>query len=846
MKNTYDPQDLCQKLIQADTETDLIHLLRDAGYWDRPELWRYYGDVENNWGQSGNQQSLAEAALAEKIVNAIDARLLNECLVRGIDPQSESAPISIRAAIAQFFEGGSGDKMSIGGYIEEWGTNQISKVDQGITLCATGVRPKLLNITIADCGEGQTPDRLPETILSLTRSNKMYVPFVQGQFNQGGTGALRFCGEHNLQLVVSRRNPTLFPQNGNRRDQHWGFTIVRRERPKGGRRNSVYTYLAPIGVGTSYEDHHGAVMSFGADSFAIFPGNNGPYDRQASYGTAIKLYEFNYRGERSNILRGKSLRSRLDLLLPEIALPVRIYEYRSNPQGTYLEQRSRETTLQGLRHRLKNSDNVEKHFPIPLPFSLQGQNLIAHVFAFKPRGTVRDIDERVEDEPRKRLGGVHGYRKNEGVVFVRNGQTHGSLPKDFFRRDGVKMKPLADDLLVFVDCDGLSEIVREDLFMPSRDRLADNDFRSALIDGLGKVLRDCDQLKALRNQRQQERMSDRLKDDRPLTAVLQSLIKNSPNLKTLLQLGQSISSPFNTRSSGAKKNITFQGEFYPSFFKIKAVEYGTPYSRKWPKNQRMRLTCETDAQDDYFSRNIERGQFSLSVVNLGEKERNISFGGPNLRNGIATVMIDLPSGVEIGDQFECVAQIKDSVRSFENPILVTVTPAARTRPGGVGKRQPPVDGDGKKRERPSQLAPPEIERIYRDDWAKHGFDEFTAMKAQSVGYSGKNDDSEVYSFKVNMDNTPLLNEIKQKRLEDGSARNQFLYANILVGLSLLLEDKQRREKTGQDLGGDDRQIPVEDNIERICRALAPFLLALTALGAELDEGEGVEGLEEVG
>jgi hypothetical protein len=37
---------------------------------------------------------------------------------------------------------------------------------------------------------------MPETILSLARSNKMYIPFVQGQFNQGGTGALRFCGYH--------------------------------------------------------------------------------------------------------------------------------------------------------------------------------------------------------------------------------------------------------------------------------------------------------------------------------------------------------------------------------------------------------------------------------------------------------------------------------------------------------------------------------------------------------------------------------------------------------------------------------------------------------------------------
>ena len=840
-------QQLCEALIHAETEKDVIDLLHDAEYWDKPELWRYYGDVENNWGQSGNQQSLAEAALVEKVVNAIDARLINECLVREIDPKGESAPKTIRSAIAQFFEDGSGDKMAIGGYLGEWGDEKIREVAQDITLCATGVRPKLLNITIADCGEGQAPERLPETILSLSKSNKMYVPFVQGQFNQGGTGALRFCGEHNLQLVVSRRNPKFLSQNGKGNDEHWGFTIVRRERPGGGRRNSVYTYLAPVGVGTDRKDHNGGALSFAAETFAIFPGNDGPYDRHASYGTAIKLYEFNYRGEKSNILRGKSLLSRLDLLLPEIALPVRLYEYRQNQHGKFLKPGSRETTLLGLRRRLKDNDNVEENFPIPLPFSLWGQSLIAHVFAFKPRGTVRDEDEKVESEPKKRLGGVRGYRKNEGVVFVRNGQTHGSLPKDFFRKDGVKMKPLAADLLVFVDCNGLSDAVREDLFMPSRDRLADNDFKSALIDGLGRVLRDCEQLKALRNHRQQERLNERLKEDRPLTDVLQSLIKNSPNLKTLLQLGRRISAPFNTKASGTRKDIPFKGAFYPSFFKIKGIEYGTPYKRKWPINQRMRLTCETDVQDDYFSRNIERGQFSLSLVDRGEKERLVSFSGPNLRNGIATVMVDLPDDVESGDKLEFVAQIKDSMRSFENPILVTVRPEAQKHGGGNGERNPPNNEEGKNRERPSQLAPPQIERIYQDDWAKHDFDASTAMKVESVGYDGTNDDTEIYTFKVNMDNTPLLNEIKQKRLEDSLARNQFLYANVLVGLSLLLEDKQMGEKMGQDLGGDDKRETVEDRIERICRALAPFLLALTSLGTEeLGEEEGIEGLEEVG
>src|SRR3546814_1407833 len=121
------------------------------------------------------------------------------------------------------------------------------------------------------------------------------------------------------------------------------------------------------------------------------------------------------------------------------------------------------------------------------------------------------------------------------------------------------MKPLADDLLVFVECDELSSVTREDLFMPSRDRLADNEFKQALIDSLEKAIRDCQDLKDLRNRRQQERMKKRLQDDQPLTDVLQSLIKSSPNLTVLLKLGGRISVPFKLIATGSDKKEEFRG-----------------------------------------------------------------------------------------------------------------------------------------------------------------------------------------------------------------------------------------------------------------------------------------------
>jgi hypothetical protein len=836
--NNGQTRDTCIGLLHAETEAEVIELLKKAGLWEDQHLWRHYGDVENNWGQGGNQQSLAEAALVEKIINSVDARLINECLEHGIDPKGQSAPKTIREAVSRFFEGGTGEKEATGGLIEDWSDEKIREVAQGISLCRTGTKP-ILNLTISDCGEGQTPRKIPSTILSLSKSNKMYIPFVQGQFNQGGTGALRFCGTQNLQLVVSRRNPKLLGPDPDEKDFHWGFTVVRRERPEGGRRNSIYTYLAPVGVGDAHAERKGEVLSFSAPSLKIYPDKESPYGREATYGTAIKLYDYKYVGERSNIIRGRSLLSRLDLLLPEIALPIRVYEFRRSEGGKYFDPGSRETTLTGLRRRLGNTKNVEDGFPITIPFSPQGEQLYATVYAFKPAGSPRDEDNAEdEDNPKKKkLGGLTKYRKREGVLFVRNGQTQGALPKDFFRRDDLKLKPLADDLLVFVECDKMNDGVREDLFMPSRDRLAENDFKVELIDCLEQALRGDEVLRQLRNQRQQQHMTDRMKDDKPLADVLQHLIRISPNLTALLQLGQRITAPFNANPTGTHEEKPFKGEVYPSFFKIRGVEYGQVHKRDCPINYRMRLTFETDARDDYFSRRIEGGKFSLVWLDAS-KEGEVSIIGPNLRRGSASVTATLPDGVEVGDVITFIARTKDTRSEFENRFEVIIKPWAEHHESGAKRkdRKPPDKTPGKDRERPRQLATPKIDPVYRDRWAALKFDEYTAMKMDTEYDAEEN---EIPWFRINMDNTPLLNEIKMRRLEDAPARNQFMYANVLVGLSILLQDKDKG-----DPPPDSVQMKTEDRIELTCRALAPFMLSVTSLGQEdLSGGDRYDGLE---
>ena len=325
-------KELCLSLLYADEEEKIIDILREAGFWNDPLAWRAYGDSSGNFSTIGNQQSRPEAALVEKIVNSVDARLMNKCLAKGIDPCSNDAPQSIRHAVASFFEGREIEAES-GGTIRGWDRPKRTEESKNITLAATGPRKKPC-LTIADIGEGQMPDQMPDTFLSIGRENKLRVPFVQGKFNMGGTGALKFCGHHHFQLVISKRNPSIVQglKEGDISDNLWGFTIVRRELPRkeaGAVRNSVYKYLAPLARTTTGGQNHGNVLRFSAESLPLMPEHNNPYARTLEWGSALKLYNYDMRGFSSHILMKDGLLYRLEILLPEIALPVRLHECRN-------------------------------------------------------------------------------------------------------------------------------------------------------------------------------------------------------------------------------------------------------------------------------------------------------------------------------------------------------------------------------------------------------------------------------------------------------------------------------------------------------------------------------------
>lgn len=838
--NNAEIKTLCLSLLKADSEKEVIDLLKAAGLWDDPKVWRYYGDYENNYNTIGNQQSRPDAALVEKLINCVDASLMGMCLAAGTDPEGKDAPKSIREAVARFYHTEVPADSPTAGLIKEWGNTKRTEIARRITLASTGVGPRTGNycLSVADSGEGQTPERMPDTLLSLTKSNKLRIPFVQGKFNMGGTGVFEFCGKNGLQFVLTRRNPEIHKGKlAHPDDDKWGFTLVRREDAGTGRRSSVYTYLAPVGADKS--PGKGGVLRFTAARMPIFPEitkeSREAYGRDSEWGTLIKLYEYAAGNLRSNIIRSDPcLLGRMDLLLPDLALPIRLYECRESYKG---HAGSFETNLAGLGVRLEDDrkSNLEEGFPASCPLTAQGEQMTATIFAFKK-------------------GAAENYRKHEGIIFTQNGQTHGHLPPEFFARKAVGLSYLADSILVVIDCSKFSIRARELLFMNSRDRLRSGELRADIEDALEEMLKQHDGLRALKERRRREQTEAKLADSKPLEDILESLLKSSPTLSNLFLKGLRAPTPFKSVKVREEEEKPFEGKNFPTFFKFKGKEYGTEVTRETPINMRTRLEFETDAENDYFSRDIEKGTFELYLVE-GELRAPVSaFVGPSLQSGIGTLSVQLPLNCQVGDVLKFLAVTTDPTRvegPFENRFTVKVKPKAESSGPGGDKRKPKTGTSGDDRNGTGGIALPNIIEVWEPCWGNHTphFDKHTALRIKNAGVTDEEsgEPKPVYDFYINMDNLYLNTEIKPVKSNPGLLRARYTYGMVLLGLALIQQDEAEKARAkpadADPAEEEDETCTLECRVEAFTRAVAPVLLPMIeSLGDLQEEPPALVGL----
>lgn len=759
-------KELCLKLARADTEEEVIKILKKEGYWDDPNCWRLYGDLENNFSTIGNQQSSADTALVEKIINSVDAVLMRECITRNVTPDGPDAPESIEEALKEFFDIDNGRLVNLH-------TKERFELAKNIQIVATGT-PKNPSYSIIDKGEGQSPKKMPETFLSLIKSNKVRIPFVQGKFNMGGTGSLLFCGYDHIQLIISRRCPEIVEIEGDDGTSDlWGFTIVRREKPTENMKSSTYTYLAP----------KNNVLSFKADTIPLLPGQfPEAYEMPLEWGSFIKLYEYQLQPSSLKSLINLNLNYRLSLLLPSIALPVLLQERRE-----YYKGHTMHSVLSGLSVRLDEDkrENIEEGYPSSEVLNINGQKLNVNIYVFKRR-------TRIEN-----------YKKNQGIIFTINGQSHGYINKAFFTRKSVGMKYLSDSILVIVDCTDIDGDSRDNLFMNSRDRLRDGALKKEIEKELENLIKNHQGLRELKAKRREEEIKDKVKESKPLADILKNVITKSPTLSTLLIQGNRISDPFNFTKVGEKEK--FNGKLYPTFFKL-VKKFSEEKPKHAPLNHKFRVQFETDANNDYFTRENYPGEFKIYYKNKEYDKFNIG-----LWNGIANLNCELPNNSERADILEFKFEVTDptQLNPFSGNFYVMVDNDTKNNKHNGNFRAKPAGGKGNKKESPSALDLPQVIRIYRDNWDDQSFDRESALAVKGSEEDG-------YDFFVNMSNVYLENESKLKSNEPELLKSQYESALVLVGLSLLNASNKHEEE----------EEPVFEIISKVTTALSPVILPM--------------------
>lgn len=770
---------LCLNLANADSEEEVIQILKGTDYWDNEKYWRYYGDNENNFATIGNQQSRPEAALVEKIINSVDAVLMAECLKRGINPESKNAPQSIQIALEKYFNIDNGKLSNIT-------PTERTRIAEMIALVSTGKRGNPC-YSIIDKGEGQTPVKMPDTLLSIGKSNKLRIPFVQGKFNMGGTGVFQFCGEKNLQLVISKRHKEIQKIEEDDTKNLWGFTIIRRSNPEKGMRSSSYKYLAP----------NNKILTIDSETLPLLPGEYPKaFKNPMEYGTFIKLYEYQMTGLRTNILF--DLYNKISLLLPSIALPVRFYERRKGYSGHSLE-----TTLAGLTVRLDEDkrENLESGFPDSSTISVNKQRMNVSIYVFKRGQSTK-------------------YSNSEGIIFTINGQTHGYLSKSFFSRQSVKMNYLADSILVLVDCSNFDSRSREDLFMNSRDRLRSGDLRSNIVSELEELIRNHAGLKELREKRRKEDIENKLEDSKPLADIIENILKKSPTLSKLFIEGVRIPNPFKLKKVKSTEN--FKGEKYPSFFKL-IKEYPANNPKVTPKNVKLRIQYKTDVENEYFNRDSDPGRFSLSFNDQEYTDFSI-----NLWNGIATLNAQLPKNLNIGDIHCFSSKINDIslLEPFEENFFIKVDKDIGKKPSIPGTRKPPSSSQaGEDIENSSHLDLPDIREVREDEWPKYDFDKYTSLVVRE---SGENE----YTFFINIDNVHLRTESKSNTDKDSRLLcARYKYGMTLIGIAMLKE----RNNSNENVGLDDDSEDIFSRIKNVTKTISPILLPMISGLGDLKE-----------
>ena len=618
-------------LLRCVSIEEVNKVINSYSAFSKESNWKNYGNAAKNWSQINAQTSEPVGALTELIINSIDAILMRKALERGLIAQEKNIdmPHSMTEAVKEFFPGITEGKIDLLSTSERRSLAEksiiigIKRADR-----KNGIFP---TYTIIDFGEGQNHEQFPKTLLSLGEDNKDGYQFVQGKYNMGSTGSIQFCSRSDLELghykfILSKR--TLSNSDG-----CWGWTIIKARKARKGESLPVVQYFCPENSILFFKTDK--IKALNRDDIGVISG-----------GTIVKLYEYHIGTGARSVDFG--LYHALMTSLLECALPIRIYDFDAKPTKKSLRaQGIADRTFSGMKVSFSSasgSEDDEENIDMP-------RRLIARNNEIKSIGPISIYATGVKKP--------QDYLKNYPycVFYTVNGQTQAKERKSFLGK--AKLDDLRQNLIVQVDCNDMDNNAKTVIFKADRERMNPIELSEKLHKMVVESLKDDGGLREYADDIRRRRVKEIVEETEKGKDLWNDLIKNNPELKELLGIGNAIEKK-SSRSGEEKK---FEGKKYPSYITLMKPKDGNLLV---PINTHRRIECNTDVENGYLGRPLDPGR-----VDLLSKE--VSCSVSDTRNGKLRITIKAYEDTKVGDRMPVKFSIYDSHNRFDINVMVEFT-----------------------------------------------------------------------------------------------------------------------------------------------------------------------------
>jgi hypothetical protein len=815
MPSKFDARGVCRRLLDAESEAQVKAIIDDTPEMADPSNWRPLDRRETNFNITSNQASDGGKALTELMTNMVDAVLMKHAYQKGIDPKGPEAPRTMYEAVDKLIKNLRGGKLVNLDPDDPWLRDFAQK---NLVVGITGAKTKSEGLpcySFVDNGEGQQPEDYEDTFLSLSAGTKKSIPFVQGKYNMGSSGVLRYCGRRWFKLIVSRR------YDGN---SDWGWTLVRR-RPDDGDSMPIAEYFVRS---------DGGVPSFTTDILYPFTTATGRrYDGVAlKTGTIVKLYDYQVG---SKFLTFRGARETLNENLVETILPFRLLDFRQLP-------RSREALEKAKKRGGERAEGIDPRPFYGMEFLLRrshredgredeeedaagGEPIFVGEFTEPDLGRVT-----ITAIPLKRE--IPGWLKypssNNRVFHAVNGQVQFKQSRGYLSQT-CGFPALKDRVVIIVDASHLTFGAHNEVWKGDREHISNTIVGERYVEQVTTTVKSSEALAKL----QLKIAEDELKraTTAESNALFQKLVDADRNLAGLLSNRHpSIRLPASGGTDGSEAGGgEFEGHYSPTFIRLEGRyrENGLDI----PIDKTRPVAARTDAGNGYLNRPDNRGAV------LMDEMLKARFGiRHHLHNGRLVVYFEpLVGKVKVGETFRMTLGLKDEAMSEAVHTELFTICIGEEQEASEKRRRAKAEskaGEGDREPGRGNNAPthglPKCVLLTNDGREIPGYGSERWPDGFGEGDGGliaDLDDNEVI-YKINFENAY---HIKYREQQRGQVAKDVVTEKYILGMRILMlgyEHAVRTIKTGND-GSENGIAEFQDQFRRMAaRGAASTVLAL--------------------